>query len=190
MAVRSRRLQGLNPTDRPQLARRTVSAEQPGQHEIPPPTAPVVTPGIPPRDSSGRQPAAEGRSGSRSLADRPEPGTAKAKTAKVMHSVPGNLLDQLKAVADRTGMTYTDIVLECVVSHRRALAAQRHEVDDMDVLERRVRRVRRQRQRAVQLTLYLSAEEREALDELAARLALQRSQLVTEALERGLEEIA
>ncbi|MGI8876139.1 MAG: CopG family transcriptional regulator [Egibacteraceae bacterium] len=107
-----------------------------------------------------------------------------------MHSVPGNLLDQLKAVADRTGMTYTDIVLECVVSHRRALAAQRHEVDDMDVLERRVRRVRRQRQRAVQLTLYLSAEEREALDELAARLALQRSQLVTEALERGLEEIA
>lgn len=192
MAAGSRRLQGLNPTDRPQLAPATAPpAGKPHRRQVPPPIGPVATPRIPPTPgSSGYQAAAEDGSGAPLPEDRSKPGTTKAKTAKVMHSVPGDLLDQLKAVADRTGMTYTDIVLECIVTHRRTLAAERHEADDMDVLERRVRKVRRQRQRAVQLTLYLTRGEREALDGLAARLAMQRSEMVTEALKRGLEEMA
>lgn len=181
MSPNRRRLEGLNPTQR--------GPDRGAQ--VPPPPRPAPAVGEQRRIVTG--PAAPLQAIS---ADAPLTPTASApnlldtKTSKVMTSVPIDLLEQLKKTAEATGKTYTDIVLECVVAHRGELATEHHQDDELEVLQRRLRRVRRDRPRTAQLTLYLTAAERQALDQLAASLQMARSHLVTEALERGLRELA
>lgn len=113
-----------------------------------------------------------------------------AKAGKVMHSVPGDALTSLREIAGRTGLTNTDIVLECLVRHAAAIQAEQADSEELTALERRVRAGgRRKRERTGQLTLYLTAEERAEVDEIARAAGMNRSQLVTEALDRGLGDI-
>lgn len=107
-----------------------------------------------------------------------------------MHSVPGEVPDQLKRVAASSGRSYTDIVVGCVVDHREHLAPRvDHGAPTLGALGRRRQRADRIRSRAVQLTLYLTSAERAELDRLAADFGMARSQLVTAALQTGLNEV-
>lgn len=167
-----RRLQDLNPADRPDRA---------------PPVAPParrVTPPRPPEavDRENPHPRPPGTSGSVHI--------AREKATKVMHSVPVDVLDQLKQAAACSGRSYTDIVVGCVVDHREHLAASggRHE-SPLRALDRRRQQIDHPRCRSAQLTLYLTAAERGELDRLATELGMARSQLVTAALQRGLNDL-
>lgn len=114
------------------------------------------------------------------------------KATKVMHSVPVDVLDQLKQAATRSGRSYTDIVVACILDHRGDLApGENHDRDDspLAALDRRRRQADRATGRRAQLTLYLTTAERAELDRLAADLGMARSRLVTAALQRGLNNV-
>lgn len=116
--------------------------------------------------------------------------TPATKPKKVMHSVPGDALTALREAAIRTGKTNTDIVLECLVSHGAAIQAEQSDSGQLTALERRVRAARRRgRERAGQLTLYLTPAERAEIDAMVRAAGMNRSRLVTEALDRGIGEI-
>jgi len=169
----ARRLQDLNPADRPDRA---------------PAVAPPVRPVAPPQPTEPADVEAS------TLGPPPpagRPSAAPGKATKVIHSVPVDVLDRLKQAAARSGRSYTDIVVGCVVDHRDRLAPGDDDTGEaaLKALERRRRQAGRTRARSAQLTLYLTADERAELDRLAAGRGMARSQLVTAALRRGLNDL-
>lgn len=170
-----RRLADLNPADRPE---RAPAVAPPAQRPVAP------QPPRPQRPADG-----DGRAGAASHSGGNAP-AAHAKARKVMHSVPVDVLDQLKQVAASSERSYTDIVVGCIIDHREHLAPNvDHDAPTLGALGRRRRRGDRTRSRAAQLTLYLTSAERAELDRLAADLGMARSQLVTAALQAGLNEV-
>lgn len=163
-----RRLAGLNPPQRPAT----------------PPRTDRVQAASPPDTKRAERAAA-----------RPKPATkvTKAtKAGKVMLSVPGDALSALRDTAQSTGKTNTDIVLECLVAHGEAIQAHADQTNasELTALQRRVRAsARRDRPRAGQLSLYLTPDERAEVDDMAGAAGMNRSQLITEALDRGLKEV-
>lgn len=169
-----RRLNGLNPPDRRPRRRDTA----------PPPTDPQAS-----MEEASQTPAPSQQLRAVAPADPAAP-SKPTKAGKVMHSVPGDALSALRRVALRTGRTNTDIVLECLVRHSASIQAEQADTAQLSALERRVRtRRRRDRQRASQLTLYLTPDERHEVDTIAQAAGMNRSRLVTEALDRGLGDI-
>jgi hypothetical protein len=167
-----RRLADLNPADRPTRA--------PG---VAPP-APRVAPPQSTQPTDGQEQTPNPAQPSRGLP------VTREKAAKVMHSVPVDVLDRLKQTAARSGRGYTDIVVGCLVDHREHLVPSGgHDATPTGALERRRQRADRSRSRTAQLTLYLTAAERAELDRLAAHLGIARSQLVTAALQTGLNDL-
>lgn len=107
-----------------------------------------------------------------------------------MHSVPGDALVALREAALGTGMTNTDIVLDCLLRLGDTIQAEHPDGEELTALQRRVRaRARRDRPRAGQLTLYLRPDERAQVDAMASASGMSRSRLVTEALDRGLADV-
>lgn len=106
-----------------------------------------------------------------------------------MHSVPGDALDALREAALGTGMTNTDIVLECLLRLGDTTQAEHADGEELTALQRVRARARRDRPRAGQLTLYLRPDERAEVDAMASASGMSRSRLVTEALDRGLADV-
>ena len=167
-----RRLADLNPADRPA---RAPGVARPDRRMTP-------AQATRPADDQERSPGVA----------QPSHGlpVARDKAAKVMHSVSVDLLDRLKQTAARSGRSYTDIVIACIVDHRDRLTPNTgDEATPLGALDRRRQRAAHPRARSAQLTLYLTAAERAELDRLAATLGLARSQLVTAALRQGLNDL-
>jgi hypothetical protein len=174
----ARRLQDLNPADRPD---RAPAIAPPARRAEPPPLVSSAA-----ADVAPPKPAPP--------AGRPSTGHQTQKATKVMHSVPVDVLDRLKQAAVRSGRSYTDLVVGCIVDHRdhlaRADAADASDAEaGLGALDRRRRHADRTPTRSAQLTLYPTAAERAELDRLAAGQGMARSQLVTAALRRGLNDL-
>lgn len=97
-------------------------------------------------------------------------------------------MGSLREAAEADQRPYAEIVLEAVSSCRSRLlsrfAGSEQSRQDDDPLLRRPRRRRRARDGdTIQLTLYLAPHERAALDDLAERTGMARSQLVTKSLQ-------
>lgn len=184
----ARRLSDLNPSDRPARAPAVAPPARP--------TAPPAQPAPPPRPdrAADRTPAAQsdlpGESSPAQQPPPPEPGGVREKAGKVMHSVPLDVLERLKQTAARSGLSYTDIVINCILDHHEKLASPRagDRQPPGGALARRRDRRQPSRSPAVQLTLYLTRAELAELEQLAAECGMLRSHLVTAALRRGLHE--
>lgn len=115
-------------------------------------------------------------------------GTPSRQRQPLVHSVPGDVVDHLKRTARHTERTYTDITMECLLACVDGLG---RDDEDLDPFQRRIREADRKRRRpaARQLTLYLSDEERQLLEDYVEQLGMRRSHLVTEALRRGLDHV-
>jgi hypothetical protein len=99
-----------------------------------------------------------------------------APRRKVTTSIPARLHRLLRDEADRQGRFKGDLVIEALHAHAGDLACS-HE---------RLARRRVRVEDPTQCQLYLTDQERQRLDELARRLGVSRSGIVTMLLERAL----
>lgn len=141
------------------------------------PSTSKPTPEAPP--ASGRQTPPESRPKRRTKPTR--------SRHPASHSVPQEIVARVVDVAHETRRTYADIVIECILNRFDELGDKQEQ--PLDVFERRVQEANREPRRTTQLTIYVSPDEREKLEEYARQLGMKRSHLVTQALERGLDDI-